>query len=141
VSTVPLSASGSDKDRQVAERNERLMKRAEGRELRAKEQTAQSKDTKEKETVKKRKATPEKKGETDKGKKKQKTENEVRKKKDESTEEKEGGIVITYFNIGQGNCVLMENKEKNQVVLVDCGSKESNNNIRKEFEKPTNRLS
>jgi hypothetical protein len=40
-------------------------------------------------------------------------------------EEEKRGIKITYYNIGQGNCVLMENLETKHAVLVDCGSTES----------------
>jgi glyoxylase-like metal-dependent hydrolase (beta-lactamase superfamily II) len=38
--------------------------------------------------------------------------------------DKNKNINITYYNVGQGNCVLIE--RKNQAVLVDCGSTESN---------------
>jgi beta-lactamase superfamily II metal-dependent hydrolase len=37
---------------------------------------------------------------------------------------KADGITITYYNVGQGNCVLMKNHQTNQAVLVDCGSSE-----------------
>jgi beta-lactamase superfamily II metal-dependent hydrolase len=41
-----------------------------------------------------------------------------------SKEEPSHGITITYYNVGQGNCVLMKNHQYNQAVLVDCGSTE-----------------
>jgi beta-lactamase superfamily II metal-dependent hydrolase len=45
-------------------------------------------------------------------------------------------IKITYYNVGQGNCVLMENQTKKQAVLVDCGSTETREENRKDLGKP-----
>jgi beta-lactamase superfamily II metal-dependent hydrolase len=63
------------------------------------------------------------------------------KKKDEPPKKKINiggdGITITYYNVGQGNCVLMQNHEKKQAVLVDCGSTESEGIVRANNEKPS----
>jgi beta-lactamase superfamily II metal-dependent hydrolase len=55
-------------------------------------------------------------------------------------ETQENKIKITFYNVGQGNCVLLENPQMSQAVLVDCGSREHDKMIRDENQKPIIKL-
>lgn len=45
-------------------------------------------------------------------------------------------MVITFYNVGRGNCVLVENFKEGKVALVDCGSMESSQHNRNSLQAP-----
>lgn len=145
---VPLPGFTSDRESRVNDKQTEIKKRDERAKKRARKKDEKERQVKSavSEEEESNTETQEQEGDTgaQKQERKKKRKEAVPNESEQSSlsaakhdENYESQITLTAFNVGQGNCILVEDKNKPQeAVLVDCGSKESNDDRRAESGKP-----